>query len=128
MKEVAMAMEVENIINNDEISFEERQVNFICEAFRMAIEEGCSNEMVPLVMYIENHKVPSSGLSDIVEIHGIFSVQTVQTAIVRLKSNLKAWSSDVMTQFESSNGKITVVRFIKPKVYPYWAPHKRRLV
>ena len=118
--------------------FEERQVNFICEAFRKVMENGKSSEMVPLVIYNENYKVPNGGLADVIEIHGMFSASTIQTAIFRLASDLKDWSNSdscldtdkrpgIMTQFEkTADGDIKVLRFVKPKVFPMWAPHRRR--
>ena len=71
--------------------YEERQVNFICESFRTVVDTKENTDMVPLVMYLNNHKVPNGGLEDIIEVHGLFDESTVQTAIFRLGDDFEKW-------------------------------------
>ena len=118
--------------------YEERQVNFICEAFRTAVEVKANTDMVPLVIYQPNHKVPNGGLEDIIEVHGMFNEITAQTAIFRLSDDLEKWCMEQLLPANETNphivtelvkndtGEITMVRFKKRKVFPMWSPHRRR--
>lgn len=120
--------------------YEERQVNFICEAFRTAVEKNQSNaEMVPLVIYQSDRSVPNGGLEDIVEVHGVFDSSTIQTAIFRLGDDLTKWCLEQPIKEEKTSkpsivtevvkneaGEITAIKFIKRKVHPFWSPHRRR--
>ena len=118
--------------------YEERQVNFICESFRTVVDTKENTDMVPLVMYLNNHKVPNGGLEDIIEVHGLFDESTVQTAIFRLGDDFEKWCMEqplsvseapptIVTELVKNDAdEITAIRFIKRKTHPFWSPHRRR--
>lgn len=116
MGNVALATKV--FINSGESqrTVDDRQVSYICSMFKKAVSSSDTKTGIePLLIKRHNVRL-STGFGDLVEIHGYFTKDVVETAVFQLKDSgeLNGWSEDSLIDYAEEKGIVEVVRFMRP--------------
>lgn len=110
----AAPVRVAKINNIPETKVSKPQVKFICKGFELAASaEGPDKSLEPMIIRRDEIRL-SSGYANLIEIHGYYSKETVETAIFQLKDSGSLDDSIIIQMTDDDDGVIKQIQFIRP--------------